>query len=700
MRISVSSSGDTIFLPSLIAVTDEEQQNIDQGAQQNNPSIEPLPQGSPLSTAPVSTVLEVEQPHHVDKSVDPVTHTFAVCISLFKPTSISTIKVQLQAICSISWPHGLPCDHNIRTETFELGHLNWDLNLANYNYFIPVDSEDAIADDDSCIEIDPTKFMTPQRIPMKTFEHKPYDQITRGGYIHTKKENDPFVLGAVNGNAGSISYPPGHYVFSLPTQFEPQLPESLITLKSTVNYSLRTLVVPKSKAYILSEHDISVIRGPPVLGITTANKPIYINKVWNDALNYEISFPKKYVTIGEELPIKVKLMPLEKDINVRRIKVNVIEHTTYVSKNLEYEYEEERIEYDDGYYMAKRKEKSVPFFELKTRPKLTNAMRDEVVEGESDNLLNWCFHSNADDLGCTDMIGTLKIQAYLPFVKPHKALKQVINSNNKPMMTSVYHSDKLNRQINRELKTIVKCNDVRVNTTTRVLEHIEGFYPDSGNNRYIELDHKLQVSLRLSRLDPKDSKVHHYEVMIDTPIYLLNSLCTPENVELPQYPSGPNAELRLDFDSERLPTFEEAVSPMSSPILSPSGATHGTEVVNNLTRTSTLGTDLERYDTIDTTLMNDALSLSRPLSHTRYDILNSFRQRMGSTASGVSDHTGTTDDEDSQCGLPEEPPSYGDSQQLLSDTDEESMASLTSDHLDDETDLSEQFKIAAFRGVR
>jgi hypothetical protein len=140
-------------------------------------------------------------------------------------------------------------------------------------------------------------------------------------------------------------------------------------------------------------------------------------------------------------------------------------------------------------------------------------------------------------------------------------------------------------------------------------------YPDS-NFRNIQIYHRLQVCFRISKPDPGDNnKMHHYEVVVDTPLILLSSKCNEESVQLPKYdeidiqePSGTspglqpsatnqssvsfrtpnydrshvgystnkNGEVRgkgfsikpwdQSASVDGLPSFEEATSPMTSPI--------------------------------------------------------------------------------------------------------------------------------------
>lgn len=90
--------------------------------------------------------------------------------------------------------------------------------------------------------------------------------------------------------------------------------------------------------------------------------------------------------------------------------------------------------------------------------------------------------------------------------------------------------------------------------------------------------------LRISKPDPENpSKLRHYEVLIDTPIFLVSELCNSGNMELPTYDmatmGGQNNHAPLSVNNDFFgntcpppPTFEQAISVPGSPIVSPMGS--------------------------------------------------------------------------------------------------------------------------------
>lgn len=142
----------------------------------------------------------------------------------------------------------------------------------------------------------------------------------------------------------------------------------------------------------------------------------------------------------------------------------------------------------------------------------------------------------------------------------------------------------------------------------------KALYPDS-NFRHIQIYHRLQVCFRISKPDPKDSyKMHHYEVVVDTPLVLLSAKCNEESIQLPRYdeidvmgsslPSNPSVSFRrpgfegnglsirpLYDEDEPLPTFEEAITSVSSPVI------HSTSITeDNLSIASYPNTPAPAYE--------------------------------------------------------------------------------------------------------
>jgi hypothetical protein len=569
---------------------------------------------------------------NTDDDNDDVTHYFAVVLTVPQRMKLS-LDVRLKCLCKNFWPTGIP-ESKIKHETFQLGELPFSLSLQNYNMFAPFDGQPSFNE---------------HVIPLT--QYKPF-------LIDDVFENDYYKDTEADGSdIKKVSFPPGEYVYLLPISFPLNIPESTIIEHASINYAFDfNLHVDENKDHYI-KHFINLIRSPPKMDVSSYNKPIYINKVWDDALNYEISFPKKFVTIGEQLQFSIRLIPLVKQLSITKVKVNILEKVSYMNKNLT----NERFEVD----VVKHKH-GRPINLLEIRPDdarfSTFAAREEAIAAdrlENNNLLT-CSYVNEDFGSDTDsesddddeIIGPLHIRTYLTFMKPAKPQKHYKDNqfyNENPHLTDML--------VHRN-RTQPQFPSVRGSTMNQIplvskvnQQFIDGILPSATTN-HIRIQHKLQLCLRVSR---KTDKMHNYEVMIDTPIYFLNSCCTSGNIELPLY-----------IDSS-LPSFEEATSPlnspMSSPIISPYEETF-------LSRTSTLVSNGSLYsnfqDSVDLVEQIDGLMLSN--TRTSFDV------RRGSTSSGIINNLMTT--------LSKEPPSY---EEALVDEDEDAV-----DDLRDGVDLCDQ----------
>ena len=140
----------------------------------------------------------------------------------------------------------------------------------------------------------------------------------------------------------------GLYVFLLPILLPEHIPASIVSINGSLIHTLlvnfnKTSDKLNRKLKVSASYNVPMVRTPPNFANSIADKPIYVNRVWNDAVHYMITFPRKYVSLGSEHVINVKLVPLVKHVVLKRIKFNVLERITYVSKNLlkEFDYDSE-----------------------------------------------------------------------------------------------------------------------------------------------------------------------------------------------------------------------------------------------------------------------------------------------------------------------------------------------------------------------
>ncbi|GMF42507.1 unnamed protein product [[Candida] boidinii] len=148
------------------------------------------------------------------------------------------------------------------------------------------------------------------------------------------------------------------------------------------------------------DYELPVVRLPPSDATSTLNKSIYVNKIWNNALNYEILLPKKYVQLSpmsgtsdnfmknHTFILQLKAIPLIKNLTLKRIKINVVEKITYISKDKKYEEDVGKVD------QSGVKERTVTLYEIKTKEKSnSNALKSKIIPGcTNDNLLTFCYN--------------------------------------------------------------------------------------------------------------------------------------------------------------------------------------------------------------------------------------------------------------------------------------------------------------------
>lgn len=471
---------------------------------------------------------------------------------------------------------------------------------------------------------------------------------------------------------------------------------------------------------VYSHMALNLVRTPPLRSISTADKPIYINRIWTDSLSYEISFGQKYVPLDVEIPLKLKLVPLVKHLSVKRIRICVVEKITYVSKNLQYEFDQVELVANDPYspyypeFSSRRKpERILPLLEIRTRDKGGRAMKEEIVENcKSDNLLCYSTVRDENTNSNVEMVEALTIDTKLKFPKykllNKKSARSVppygideftqlenikSNSTSRRGSTTSGVIDFLSGRKSRKNSSISNNLDLPKPTTkfrtnsnlpivnhTRLNEPKRGLYASSVNFSHINVKHKLEIMLRISKPDATDpTKQRHFEVLIDTPVHVVSELCTSDNLELPTYAmatmSHPDKDTTISFH-EPLPSFEEAISVPNSPRVSPIGtpqlrATYDPDDLSiqqlMLSRASTQNVDdlqsassvARRYSNIDEMMGQSGLTTARsPNPGPTVTFKESF-MKQGMKAESSLEESLESDSEDAEAILSDdEPPTY------------------------------------------
>lgn len=237
---------------------------------------------------------------------------------------------------------------------------------------------------------------------------------------------------------------------------------------------------------------LPVIRLPPSDATSTLNKSIYVNKVWNKSLGYEIVMPQKYtmLTAPEKVlkkqdiyekkkgsiskngnhmrkhtvGLQVKLVPLVKGIQLKRVKVNIVEKVTYTSlsdssgsnsrpmgvadsnstsfnanannsngSGLLHHTPSAPSSASKSHTNSRVKERIVPLYEIHTRPssKKTNLQplyTQSIKSCKNDNLLTFCYNTDGKKRGSTNILGG-KLTKFLDPKEEMKSDEDVIISN-------------------------------------------------------------------------------------------------------------------------------------------------------------------------------------------------------------------------------------------------------------------------------
>lgn len=557
-------------------------------------------------------------PNYLCSKIDadtPIPHTFAVIIELAKDMMVKDVAIEFQSINSVLWPTGDPYNKSHRKEKYTIGSLQWSTNLADVDYFISLSNSNDVKFADPPI--------TSETLAQRTRNYKlinindlKKDEIVNGSW-EDGNSSEEFASLSKTSSAKETIHKAGIYVFLLPILLPEHIPATISSINGSLIHNLSVHVNKVSdklnrKVKIFANYNLPIVRTPPSFASSIADKPIYVNRVWNDSLHYFITFPKKYINLGSEHVINIKLIPLVKDVIVKRIRFNVLEKITYVSRDLtrEYDYDSE-----DPYLLnhasSKSRERVVSLYELKTKMKVSynsaEPFKEEIIKCPDNNLLYSCYeseHKNTQSM----ISSSLDINIALPFLTT-KSDKTVLTSNNvdevfcptrrasivesnrntsnigtlQTNLQNVHENDVPSKSFSPNLSSF-NCEEILYHKPSLLMQKgitsiTRALYPDS-NFRHIQISHRLQVCFRISKPDPKDKfKMHHYEVVIDTPLILLSAKCNRESLQLPRYDdlskefqiSNQSVSFRTPIferngisiktlvdDLEPLPSFEEA----------------------------------------------------------------------------------------------------------------------------------------------
>lgn len=551
---------------------------------------------------------------HVDsQTLIPI--TVGVIIELDKAATIKDLKLELQSVVTISWPVRENHYKGHLTEKFRVGYMDWNLNLSDCNYYVNLNNLD-----------EAKSRITAQDMAANTKKYQLFNKKELDEFNVFKKhltsidiEQWDIVRGkgsssqSQSSNEKTVIYPEGIYLFLLSIVFPENIPSTVNSLNGSLNHIMNISYNKVSDKLSWKKkqecfYNIPLVRQPPLLANTNGNKPIYVNRIWNDSINYVITFPRKYVALGSQHTINIKLIPLVKDVVLKGLKFNVLERSTYISRNLakEFEYDDDDP-YDSKHNPNKVRERVIPICELKTKDKSYNGRKqpykEELIRCPHNNMLFFCYdfqEGEIEGLSLEDplnkpskndvMIASpLDINVSLPFLttredKGHFDLHEDVDysgsqrkgSMNEGILPTNFFSSwagsgRLRRGNNEERNTTFFNENEDENINKGYTYSSRAIYPDS-NFRHIRINHRLQICFRLSKADSIiPDKFHHYEVVIDTPIVFFSAKCDTESIQLPRYNENSVDILTSSWDGcedknglFRMPQFESTNNGISS----------------------------------------------------------------------------------------------------------------------------------------
>lgn len=304
-------------------------------------------------------------------------------------------------------------------------------------------------------------------------------------------------------------YPAGEYVFHFNLAIDARMSETILCPKAALKYYLVAKVERPSRfSFAVTGHkEVTLVRSPPALGETQTNMPLAISRDWDQRLHYDISCPKKYITLGTSIPLTIKLTPIDK-VRVHRVRVEVVESLLYNSARLS------RLKHKEPL-------RKVLVFEKLAKGPMVSAQNDKNSERESEkrkksriammcgNLLHFsedpaAGHTEEEtEENKTQIADTTELDVDMPFV----------TSRNDWNSQATHHF-------------------INPSSDSKYLQVLR---PDVIFNPMVHIKHRLHVSFRISKIDSDSGNWRYFEVLIDTPIHFLSKYCKGESVELPHY---------------------------------------------------------------------------------------------------------------------------------------------------------------------
>lgn len=542
---------------------------------------------------------------------------------------LSSLHISLDTICRIMWNElELPMAQfgtNITPEEFCVGLASLTLDVTrDYNFYIP----DKFGSSESQVVTGLAKSQPLMRVKLRLL-----DEVRNGPYF-SKEEEMSRLLSEHNDFLGpepknTFKYTPGDYVFIIPFVFNSALPETVNAPHASLSYDLNLYLRRYKKEHPHEAHGLKrlsklfssddaeddcllvesiedkdthlhlvnksvkvpLVRAPP------ADRPLFVDKTWNEDLAYQIVLPTKYIRLNSEVSLLVTLTPTSKHISLKSLRVNVLEKVQYVTKDLKHDFEEGRINEKD----QNGRERVIPLAEVRTTSEGAPAIREDIIKlagakpgTRLKNLLELCFEREKTDKESQNVLLDRSLNVQIPlFFKGVSHKKEIFGDKPSELPSSpssprrrAFSSIRMSGRPTDPLpddysmlgKTQEELQAEAHQSRTRVwygessLVNVNRYLPissdgqgvdfhlrkfaipalhcDSTRFNYVSISHRIQICFRIAKPTGEKLKLHNYEVIIDAPVLVVSDMCDSDTTELPPY------------EGDRLPSFKEATLPV------------------------------------------------------------------------------------------------------------------------------------------
>lgn len=345
----------------------------------------------------------------------------------------------------------------------------------------------------------------------------------------------------------STLYPAGDYIFHFNLAIDARIAETIICPKAALKYYLVAKVERPSRfSFDISGHkEVTLVRSPPASGESLSNMPLAISRDWDKRLHYDISCPKRYITLGTSIPLTIKLTPIEK-VRVHRVRVEIVESLVYHSARLS------RLKHRDP-------SRKVTVFEKFAKSPVVSEATDKVSEKGSDKKKNRIAMMAGNLLHFSEDAAT-----------PQTDKKETEKINTQIADTTELDVDMPFVTSDGDWNSLATHHFTNPSSDSKYFQFLR---PDVIFNPLVHIKHRLHVSFRISKLDSETGNWRYFEVLIDTPIHILSKHCKDESVELPNY-----EDTMLHDQQERLRNNLEDVDFELDPNPSLSGVTSNSSI--------------------------------------------------------------------------------------------------------------------------